>query len=70
MSIKGKDRGGTRLVCSAFKNAAACTNNRTFYQHHIEQVVLNDLLLRTQRRGREGAGDPYPAVRRLLQRLR
>ena len=43
ISIKGKDRSGTRLVCSAFKNAAACTNNRTFYQHHIEQVVLSGL---------------------------
>ena len=30
----------------------------------------HDLLLRAQGRGREGAGDPHPSVRRLLQRLR
>ena len=43
MSIKGNDRGGTRLICSAFKNAGACSNHRTFYKHHIEQVVLAGL---------------------------
>jgi site-specific DNA recombinase len=43
MSIKGKDRGGTRIICSAFKNASACTNNRTFYQHHVEEIVLTGL---------------------------
>ncbi len=43
MSIKGRDRGGTRIICSAFKNAASCSNNRTLYQHHIEHTVLSGL---------------------------
>jgi hypothetical protein len=43
MSIKGKDRGGTRIICSAFKNADACDNNRTYYLHHVEDIVLSGL---------------------------
>lgn len=43
MSIKGDDRGGTRIICTTFHNAKACTNNRTYYQHAIEQTVLSGL---------------------------
>ncbi len=43
MSIKGCDRGGTRIVCTAYQNAKACSNNRTYYQHAIEQIVLSGL---------------------------
>ena len=43
MSIKGSDRGGTRIVCTAHHNAKACANNRTYYSHAIEEVVLSGL---------------------------
>lgn len=43
MSIKGRDRGGRRILCTAFHNGARCDNNRTFYLHHIEQLVLSGL---------------------------
>lgn len=43
MSIKGADRGGTRIVCTAHHNAKACSNNRSYYQHAIEEVVLSGL---------------------------
>jgi site-specific DNA recombinase len=43
MSIKGSDRGGTRIVCTAHHNAMACANNRTYYLHTIEQTVLSGL---------------------------
>jgi site-specific DNA recombinase len=43
MSIKGRDRGGARIICTAFHNVRACTNNRTYYQHHIDETVLRGL---------------------------
>lgn len=43
MSSKGKDRGGNRVICTAFHNGGACTNHRTFYLHHIERLVLSGL---------------------------
>lgn len=43
MSIKGRDRGGTRIVCTAHHNAKACGNNRTYYLAAIEAVVLSGL---------------------------
>ena len=43
MSIKGRDRGGTRIVCTAYQNVRACTNNRTYYQHAIDDTVLSGL---------------------------
>lgn len=42
MSIKGRDRGGCRIQCSAFHDGA-CDNHRTFYLHHIERLVLDGL---------------------------
>jgi site-specific DNA recombinase len=41
MSIKGRDRGGTRIVCTAFQNVRACSNGRTYYQHAIDETVLS-----------------------------
>ena len=43
MSIKGTDRGGTRVICTRFHNAGLCANNRTYYLHHIEDLVLSGL---------------------------
>jgi site-specific DNA recombinase len=43
MSIKGADRGGTRIVCTKHHNAKACENNRTYYLHTIEETVLSGL---------------------------
>lgn len=43
MSIKGADRGGTRIVCTRFHNAKLCGNNRTYYLHHVEETVLSGL---------------------------
>jgi site-specific DNA recombinase len=43
MSIKGEDRGGTRVICTQFHNAKTCKNNRTYYLDHIEQTVLSGL---------------------------
>lgn len=43
MSIKGSDRGGTRVICTAFKNTRACGSGRTFYLHHIEDTLLSGL---------------------------
>jgi hypothetical protein len=43
MSIKGEDRGGTRIICTQFHNAKMCTNNRTYYLDHIERAVLSGL---------------------------
>jgi site-specific DNA recombinase len=43
MSIKGEDRGGTRVICTQFHNAKTCDNNRTYYLDHVEQMVLSGL---------------------------
>jgi site-specific DNA recombinase len=43
MSIKGRDRGGRRIICTSFHNGATCDNYRTFYLHHIERLVLSGL---------------------------
>lgn len=43
MSIKGADRGGTRIVCTAHHNARACDNGRSYYMAAIEDVVLSGL---------------------------
>lgn len=43
MSIKGRDRGGVRIVCTTFHNAKLCANNRTYYLHHVEETVLSGL---------------------------
>ncbi|MDB5607090.1 MAG: Recombinase [Bradyrhizobium sp.] len=43
MSIKGVDRGGTRVICTKFHNAKTCDNNRTYYLDQIEQMVLTGL---------------------------
>jgi len=43
MSVKGEDRGGTRVICTQFHNAKTCTNNRSYYLHHIEQTVVGGL---------------------------
>jgi site-specific DNA recombinase len=43
MSIKGEDRGGTRVVCTRFHNSKTCDNNRTYYLDDIEQTVLSGL---------------------------
>jgi site-specific DNA recombinase len=43
MSIKGKDRGGTRVICTQYHNSRTCTNNRTFYLKQIEETVLSGL---------------------------
>ena len=43
MSIKGEDRGGTRVICTQFHNSKTCTNNRTYYLDHIEHAVLSGL---------------------------
>jgi hypothetical protein len=43
MSVKGEDRGGTRIVCTQFHNARTCSNNRTYYLHHVEQTVIGGL---------------------------
>ncbi len=43
MSIKDTNRTGSRIVCTAFKNAGCCENNRTYYLHHVEQTVLSGL---------------------------
>jgi site-specific DNA recombinase len=43
MSIKGKDRGGVRIVCTQFHNARRCANNRTYNLHHVEEIVLSGL---------------------------
>jgi hypothetical protein len=43
MSIKGTDRGGTRIVCTTFHNTKLCDNSRTYYQHHVEETVLSGL---------------------------
>jgi site-specific DNA recombinase len=43
MSIKGTDRGGTRIVCTAHQNVRACANNRSYYSAAIEEIVLSGL---------------------------
>jgi hypothetical protein len=43
ISIKGKDRGGTRVICTAFHNTGRCENNRSYYLHHIEELVLSGI---------------------------
>jgi site-specific DNA recombinase len=43
MSVKGEDRGGTRIVCTQFHNAKTCKNNRSYYLHYIEQTVVGGL---------------------------
>jgi len=43
MSIKGTDRGGVRIVCTAHHNAKACDNSRTYYLRTIEATVLSGL---------------------------
>jgi site-specific DNA recombinase len=43
VSIKGKDRGGTRVICTQYHNSRTCTNNRTFYLKQIEEAVLSGL---------------------------
>jgi site-specific DNA recombinase len=43
MSIKGKDRGGTRVICTQYHNSRTCTNNRTLYLKQIEKAVLSGL---------------------------
>jgi len=43
LSIKGRDRGGTRIVCTAHHNSRACANNRTYYLAAIEATVLSGL---------------------------
>jgi phage host-nuclease inhibitor protein Gam len=43
MSIKGEDRGGTRVICTRFHNSKTCRNNRTYYLDNIEQIVLSGL---------------------------
>ncbi|MEH2562438.1 recombinase family protein [Bradyrhizobium sp. AZCC 2289] len=43
MSIKGEDRGGTRVICTQFHNSRTCANNRTYYLDQIEQAVLSGL---------------------------
>jgi site-specific DNA recombinase len=43
MSIKGEDRGGTRVICTQFHNAKTCKNSRTYYLDAIEQTVLSGL---------------------------
>ena len=43
MSIKGEDRGGTRVLCTRFHNSKTCDNNRTYYLDDIEQTVLSGL---------------------------
>jgi site-specific DNA recombinase len=43
MSIKGKDRGGTRVICTQFHNSKTCDNNRSYYLDQIEKLVLSGL---------------------------
>jgi site-specific DNA recombinase len=43
MSIKGEDRGGTRIICTQFHNAKTCGNNRSYYLQHVEQTVIGGL---------------------------
>ena len=58
MSIKGADRGGTRVICTQFHNSKTCANNRTYYLDQIEQAVLSGL--------RKNLVDPS-AIRLFLQ---
>jgi site-specific DNA recombinase len=43
MSVKGADRGGTRVICTQFHDAKTCANQRSYYLHHLEQAVLDGL---------------------------
>ena len=43
MSIKGRDAGGERVICTRFHNSKTCDNNRTFYLEQIERTVLSGL---------------------------
>lgn len=43
MSVKGTDRGGTRIICTRFHESKACDNHRTYYLHHVEGVLLSGL---------------------------
>ena len=54
MSIKGKDRGGTRVICTQFHNAKTCDNNRTYYLSPIEDIVLLGLKKHLVDRARSG----------------
>jgi site-specific DNA recombinase len=43
MSVKGADRGGTRIICTRFHESKACDNQRTYYLHKVEQTLLSGL---------------------------
>ncbi len=43
LSVKGEDRGGTRIECTRSRDARTCENGRTYYLHHIERTVISGL---------------------------
>ncbi|HAP48452.1 MAG TPA: recombinase family protein [Afipia sp.] len=43
MSVKGEDSGGTRVVCTRYREAGTCDNQRSYYLHTIEQTILGGL---------------------------
>jgi len=43
MSVRGEDRGRTRIVCTQFQNSRTCENQRSYYLHHIERTVIGGL---------------------------
>jgi len=43
MSVKDKDHGRTRVICTQAKEAGTCTNKRPYYLDEIEKTVLSGL---------------------------
>jgi Site-specific recombinases, DNA invertase Pin homologs len=43
MSVKDRDRGRLRIICSQFKEAGQCDNGRSYYLDTIERTVIGGL---------------------------
>ncbi len=43
MSVKDRDRGRVRIICSQFKEAGRCENGRSYYLDTIERTVIGGL---------------------------
>jgi site-specific DNA recombinase len=43
MSVKDRDRGRLRVICSQFKEAGQCRNGRSYYLDAIERCVISGL---------------------------
>lgn len=61
MTVRGKDRGGVRIGCSAQHEAGVCDHGRRYYAHKIEHAVVD--LLRAQLRHPEAVAAYLAAYR-------